>query len=204
MEFTCIYKSGTKFGTGQTTTNYVASVTSLDESVVVAFDFRNPPQGKSHPGVSDAAVKSLTINLSANEALQLAASIIAQAHHPSIHDSCARWIPPEFMPVLTKNRWSRKLKVNHRHWNNEVRFVNESKFHIGRVELQVGYRIYKEGEGYSNHTAKVWKLIDLPPGGSRTVDIMEDDIPWRHRDDFSRMLAAEAVAATGIVPGEAL
>ncbi len=172
--------------------------------MVVGFEFRDPPQGKSHPGVTDAAVKSLTINLSDSEALQLAASIIAQAHHPTIHDSVAMWIPPEFMPVLAKNRWSRKLSVEHRYWNNEVRVENETKFHIGRIEFSIEYRTNVRGEGLVDQTTTIWKLVDLPPGASRTVDIHEDEIPWQHRENFVRMLNATAVTVTGIVPGESL
>ena len=202
MHFTCVYRSGTKFGTGRQSSNYVARVSSRDESVSVSFDFRTPPQGKSHRSVSDAKVKSLTLNLSQSEALQLAASIIAQAHHPTIHDSSASWIPPEFMPSLTKNQWSRKLKVSHRYWNNEVLIQNQTKFHLGRIELEIGYRTYGDDDNMEDHTTTIWKLVDLPPGGSRTIDVDEDDIPWRHREEFSRMLSADAVTVTGIVPGE--
>lgn len=202
MHFTCIYKSGRTFGTGKFSLNYRASVTSHAGSVAVSFDFKVPPQGKSNPGISDAAVKSITFYLSDNEALQLAASIIAQAHHPTIHDSKASWIPPDFMPELTKNRWSRKLIFSIDQWNKSIRIENRTKYHIGRIEFELGCRISDETRNSEEHTFKTNKLVDLPPGDSSTVRIEEEDMPSKYRKSPIKILSVQAIKVTGIIPGK--
>lgn len=202
MHFTCTYKSGTNFGTGRESANYVATVSTNGDDVSIKFDFRSPPQGKSHPGVTDAKVKSLSLHLSQNEALQLAASIIAQAHHPAIHDSTAKWIPPQFMPVVTKNRWSHGLSVSANYWNNEVEIKNKTKLHIGTIKFKIAYDVYGENYETEEYTTEIRKLVDLPPGATKTIDIVENEIPSRHRRSFNSISTATAIEVTGIVPGD--
>ena len=150
MHFTCKYQSGTKFGTGSNASNYIATVASTESNVNVSFQFRSPPQGKSNPAVTDAKIASLQLTLTTNEALQLAASIIAQAHHPMLHDSTARWIPPQYMPILTKNRWARSLEIQVRPWHNEISITNKTKFHIGKIKFSIDYRTHDEQYNYDD------------------------------------------------------
>jgi len=203
MHFSCVYESGTSFGTGKQSTNYVAKVTSHSENVTIEFEFITPPQGKSHPGITDAAVKSLILKLSQREALEIAASIITQAHHPTIHDTSVSWIPPEFMPVLPRKRWSRNLNILLAPFSNVVNVDNETKYHIGIIEFEVEYRICDDNPETPDYTTTIRKLVDLPPGDSRSIEIDEADIDRRYREGFL-VLSVNAITVTGIVPGKAV
>ena len=203
MQFTCVYASGKEFGTGNSTSNYAASVTSTkDKRVAVRFDFRAPNQGKSRPSVTNASVRSLSLNLTQAEALQFAASIIAQAHHPTIHDSSARWIPPAFMPPLTKNRWSRKLKLKFESWNKKLIIENNTKFHIGTVQIAVRYQSQGLNSNSLERSVEANQIVDLPPGGVKTIDIQQNVIPSHHRKGFVKILSVDVIEVTGIIPGQ--
>ena len=201
MHFTCRYLSGKDFGTGSETTNYVASVSSQQDNVQVEFSFRAPPQGKSKPTVTDASIRSLKLSLTRQEALHLAASIIAQAHHPTIHHSSATWIPPESMPELVKRNWTHKVTMTTRYWNNEIFVVNDSKYHLGTTSVSISYEIF-ENDSSVLHTIQRLKILDLPPGQSKSIAVFEEDIPSYHQRLFDKIVGATIISLTGIVPGQ--
>ncbi|TWT78795.1 hypothetical protein CA13_01920 [Planctomycetes bacterium CA13] len=202
MKFTCVYKSGTEYGTGERAWNYIAHVTSEGDKVAVRFSFVVPPKGKSQSGVTDASIKSLTLDLDKDEAFKLAASIIAQAHHPILHDFSASWMDPLFMQSLPTNQWSRKIRVLVDNYKNVITVNNKTKFHIGEIEFEIGYYAKDDESNSTNHTTSVLLLVDLPPGRSRKINIDEDDIPSRHQNSF-RIQSAVAKAVTGVVLGQA-
>lgn len=201
MLFTCTYESGKDFGPGSETANYVATVSSQEDIVNVEFSFRSPPQGKSKPTVTDAKIRSLNLSLTRQEALQIAASIIAQAYHPTIHHSSAKWIPPEFMPELIKRNWLHKVTMTTDNWNNEIRVVNNSKYHLGTTFVQINYEIF-DGVSRVPHATKKRKILDLPPGQSKSIAVLKGDIPPCHRRHFEEITGATIISLTGIVPGK--
>ena len=192
MEFSGTYESGTKYGTGRDSTNYIASVSKDGDRVKVRYDFRAPRHGKSN-----SAVMSLEMSLSRNESLQLAASIIALSHHPTAHDSAAIWMPPESMPSVTKNNWSDTLKISANCYKNEIEIQNKSHLHIGCIQFEIVYEVRSDDNDPEEHTTEMHILADLVPGATKTIGVARRDMPDQHRANFTSIISAAAIDVTG-------
>lgn len=176
MKFTVKYKSNQTYGTGDGSGNYIASVKRIGTEVAISFDFKKPPQGKSNPQVTDAAVKSLTLNLSSTEALHLAASILAQAHHPSLTNKAAYWMPPGFMPDLAQDTWRDTVAVDLVTWAKRIRVTNKSEAHVGEIELTIAFRIKKKDGEWEEQERTFTKILDLLPDSQKEIQIETRDL----------------------------
>jgi len=203
MHFTLKYRSGKSFGTGRGSVNYKASVKpTRDGGVSIGFRFQRPPQGKSDPAVSDATIRSLNLSLTKSEALRLAASIIAQAHHPLLHSIESNWMPPSAMPELPKSSWARGLKTSLQSWNKRLTIQNGTKAHLGKITFDVVYTTMNDDYSRDEHEIALSKIVDLPPTLDTSINIIEKDIPYRHRDKNFRLKSATPTRVTGMRPDD--
>ena len=205
MNVTLRYETGNEFGTGKGSPSYVASITTKGADVRIDFKFPKPQQGKSDPKVSSAKVKSLTLSLTSHEALQIASSIIAQAHHPSIHDKIARWMPPHGMPVLEESIWKGKLTAaKFNRWNKSVVLTNGTDHHIGTVSLEIRYAVQGSNTERVEKSVTIRKLVDLLRSASCTVNIDKTDLPSSpfFRKKVMEIMAVEITEATGVSQAE--
>jgi len=200
MNFTVKYKSNKTYGTGDSSGNYIASVTRIGSEVEVSFDFKKAPQGKSNPLVTDAAVKSLTINLSATEALHLAASILAQAHHPSLANKAAFWMPPKFMPDLSRDIWEDAVSLTLRTWAKRMQVINKSEAHLGTVEVSIEFKVRKKDGEWKEEERKFTKLLDLLPDTERDIQIEMKDLGLYGNSIEIQLVNATIERLTGMRP----
>jgi len=200
MKVTVKYKSNQSYGTGNSSRNYIASVKRYGSEVTVSFDFKKPPPGKSNPSVTEAAVKSLTLNLSTSEALHLAASILAQAHHPSLMNKAAFWMPPEFMPDLPNEVWIDMVSVELNQWSKDIRLNNKSEAHLGKVELSVEFRARTKDGDWKDQERTITKLLDLLPDTQRAVQIETKDLGLFRNLEEIRLTKATIKRLTGMRP----
>lgn len=200
MKFTVKYKSNKTYGTGDGSGNYIASVKRIGSEVAVSFDFKKPPQGKSNPLVTDAAVKSLTLNLSTTEALHLAASILAQAHHPSLADKAAFWMPPSFMPDLSQDIWQGKVSLKLVAWAKRIRVNNKSEAHLGNIELSIEFKVKSKDGEWKEHSRTFTKLLDLLPDTQKEIQIETKDLGLYRDSGEIQLTNATIKGLTGMRP----
>lgn len=200
MKFTATYMSNQTYGTGDSSGNYIASVTRIGSEVMVSFDFKKPPQGKSNPMVTDAAVKSLTINLSTTEALQLAASILAQAHHPSLANKTAFWMPPNFMPDLSRDIWEDAVSLTLFAWAKRIQVNNKSEAHLGKIELSIEFKVKTKDGKWKEEERKFTKLLDLLPDTQKEIQIETKDLGLYSNSFEIQLIKATIERLTGMRP----
>jgi hypothetical protein len=200
MKFTVKYKSNQTYGTDDDSGNYIASVKRIGSKVAVSFDFKKPPPGKSNTQATDAAVKSLTINLSTTEALHLAASILAQAHHPSLANKTAYWMPPSFMPDLTRDFWQSVVSVDPRTWEKRIQVNNKSDAHLGEIELLVEFKLKKKDGKWVEKDRSFIKLLDMLPDTMKEIQIEMKDLGLYDNAAEIRITKATIKRLTGMRP----
>jgi hypothetical protein len=200
MKVTVKYKSNQTYGTGNASRNYIASVKRYGSQVTVSFDFKKPPPGKSNPSVTETAVKSLTLDLSTSEALHLAASILAQAHHPSLMNKAAFWMPPDFMPDLPNDVWNDMVSVELNHWSKDIRVNNKSEAHLGKIELLLEFRVRMKDSDWKVQKRSITKLLDLLPDTQRVVQIETKDLGYFRNSEEIQFTKATVKRLTGMRP----
>lgn len=197
MQFTCVYRSGHQFGTGGKSWNYSTAIKEDGEDLIIDFQFKDNPQGKSSTGYS-TYVENLSVTLSQKEALKIASVILAQVHHPRIHSKSVKWMNPEQMPLLEKTRWVQGLHVEFDHYKNNLIVKNETKYHIGAIDIVLAYQKLNSENEYEEKARNRRKLLDLPPGCSISVEIDEHDVNWGDMDGNYESLTVSVSKVTGI------
>jgi hypothetical protein len=198
MQFTCAYQSGNQFGTGSKSWKYSTEIKADGEDFTIHFQFKDTPHGKSTTGYSLSYLEYLSVTLSREEALKIASVILAQVHHPRIHSKSVKWMNPEQMPLLEKNRWVQGLHVEFDYYKENIIVKNETKYHIGAICINLTYQILNSENEYEEKTSHRRKLLDLPPGCSITVEIDKNDVNWRDGDGHYEFLTVSVSKVTGI------
>jgi hypothetical protein len=107
--------------------------------------------------------------MSEQEALQLAASIIAQAHHPNHSKIPAYWMPPEHMPLLDSVHWKDSLTVKIV-WGHKIEITNATEAHVGRIKFQLNFRSLSIDKVSSDLVESITDVVDILPRSMKIVD----------------------------------
>jgi hypothetical protein len=200
MDFTVKYKSDKSYGTGTTSGNYVASVKHKRGGIEVHFKFMVPPMSRTNQKESSSAIKSLTLCLTTNEALQLAAAIIAQAHHPNLSQQPAYWMPPAHMPILDPSYWSGLLTVKLVGSGSHVMITNSTEAHIGRIKFKIEYALNRKDSASIPRNPFSLDVVDLLPGTQKMIELSSSKSVLKPGPQSPRISSVEPVEVYGMRP----
>jgi len=191
MKFNCIYSTGIHYGLRQTNKRYKVHVKPDEEGIDVTYSFPSGACGLS--ANSDSSVKSMSLSLAREEALQLATAIMTALHHPTHNCQPVSWTTVDAMRPRAKEEWAKSLRVEP-HPTNDAAIVidNQTDLQIGNVEMDIAYQD-SEGE---QRTVQVKVRMNLPPTYKTEVDV--DDVISNHGLHYLRSTVI-SVAVTKVI-----
>lgn len=119
----------------------------------------------------------LDLYFNRKEAIEIASALLAFSQHPNFSQRSVKWSPPEHLPVLEHNLWSRKIKITYANFYEEdgsfyieVEMENKTKYHLGRARFDILIS-FKEGDGQREIQFDKELLLDMLAKSKKTFTI---------------------------------
>ncbi|HEX8370875.1 MAG TPA: hypothetical protein VF604_20180 [Pyrinomonadaceae bacterium] len=175
MKSKIVYVGGKSFGVVNSKNFYVAQVQSSNEGIELQFEFPIPAFGIGE----NSKIESTSLNLTREEAEEIAAVLQSYLHHPKIQNQPFKWVTFREMPLIEEKEILEKLIWKWQWGGVPISVENSSDLHIASVTCIVVYTkpITIDNEIISNEKREEKFRVQLNISPSESKHITFNGLP---------------------------